>query len=343
MFVSTLGETMITDERVFTEGFVPGDVVHRHDQLDRLSGALRPLTDGGRPENALLFGPTGAGKTCAARYVLRELGERVPEAHVGYVDCWADYTRFRVLERACEVVGRAADVHRRSTPTDSLADRLRGVDAPVVLVLDEADQLQEPAALGDLYRVPGVTLVCIANREPELFATLDDRLASRLRTAARVRFDRYTTDELVAILRDRADEGLDPGVVTDAHLQGIADAAAGDARVAIGALRAAVRRAVRNNREHVTDADVEAAVPAAETLIHERTVERLTDDQRALYDIVREAGEIDPGELYDRYESRVAEPKSRRTLRNYLAKMAHYDLVERDGETRGRVYRIVEP
>jgi hypothetical protein len=40
MFGQWIGETMITDERVFTEGFVPGDVVHRHEQLDRLSGAL---------------------------------------------------------------------------------------------------------------------------------------------------------------------------------------------------------------------------------------------------------------------------------------------------------------
>jgi Cdc6-like AAA superfamily ATPase len=248
-----------------------------------------------------------------------------------------------VLERACEAEGRAADVHRRSTPTDALTERLRNVDAPVVLVCDEADQLQEPAALSDLHRVPGLTLVVIANREPELFAALDDRLASRLRTAARVRVDRYSTTELVAILRARAEEGLEPGAVTDAQLRTIADRAAGDPRVAIGALRAAARQAHRDGRARVREDDVVEAVPAAETLVHERTVERLTDHQRTLYDLVREAGEVDPGTLYDRYESRVDDPKSRRTLRNYLAKMAHYDLVERDGETRGRVYRHVEP
>lgn len=343
MFERPFGETMITDERVFEEGFVPGDVVHRHEQVNQLSGALRPLVDGGHPENALVFGPTGAGKTCAARYVLRELADEVPTANVGYVDCWVDYTRFRVLERALEAVGKAVDVHRRSTPTDELVGRLRDLDRPFVLVLDEADQLQEPAALGDLYRVPSVTLVCIANREPELFLGLDDRLTSRLRTATRVRFDRYGTDELVAILRARADEGLDPDAASDARLRELADAAAGDARVAIGALRAAALRASRHGREAIAREDTRAAVPEAETLIHERTVERLTDHQRVLYEIVRERGEVAPGELYAAYEERVDDPKSRRTLRTYLVKMAHYDLVEAEGEKRGRVYRSVAP
>lgn len=332
---------MIADERVFEEGFVPADVVHRHDEVNRLSAALRPLVDGGRAEHAFCFGPTGAGKTCVARYALRELQDAAA-VDVGYVDCWTDYTRFRVLERALAGVGAAADVHRQSTPTDELVERLRRrLDRPYVLVLDEADQLGEAAALHDLHRVPEVTLVAVANRERDLFAGLDDRLASRFATGPRVRFDAYGTDELVAILRKRVDRGL-AGDVADRHLRSVADAAGGDARVAIGSLRQAARRAAAADRDRLTDDLVAAAVPAAESQVRQRTLDRLTDHQRVLYETIEAAGEIAPGELYERYEDRVEAPKSRRTLRNYLAKMEHYNLVASAGEKRGRTYRHVE-
>lgn len=332
---------MLAEERVFEEGFVPSDVVHRHDEVNQLSSALQPLVEGGRAEHAFLFGPTGAGKTCVARYTLREL-QAAAAVDVGYVDCWSDYTRFRVLERALSGVDAAADVHRQSTPTDELLDRLRRVtDRPYVLVLDEADQLGEAAVLHDLYRVPEVTLVCIANRERDLFTGLDDRLTSRLTTGTRVRFDSYGGDELVAILKKRVERGLD-GDVAERHLRAIADAAAGDARVAIGTLRHAARRVAAADVDRLTDEIVAAAVPAAETQVRRRTLDRLTDHQRVLYETVRDAGEIEPGALYERYEAQVAEPKARRTLRNYLAKMERYNLVVSDGEKGGRTYRHVE-
>jgi len=47
--------------------------------------------------------------------------------------------------------------------------------------------------------------------------------------------------------------GLDEDVVTDEQLYRIADAAAGDARLAIGILRTAAGRADRENHEHITD------------------------------------------------------------------------------------------
>jgi len=58
--------------------------------------------------------------------------------------------------------------------------------------------------------------------------------------------------------------------------------------------------------------------------------------------VIADAGEIEPGDLYEEYERRVDEPKTNRTLRNYLTKMVHYDLVEAVGKRRGRTYRLVD-
>ena len=332
---------MIVDGRVLCEDFVPGDVVHRHDEVRRLSAGLEPLLVGGRPETAFLFGPTGAGKTCIARYTLEQLHTEAPSVRVAYVNCWQEYTRFRVLYSLLDAIDRAFDVHR-STPKDELFDRLWDADdAPIVAILDEVDQLAETEVLYDLHRLPHVSLVLVANREEELFAGFDDRVRSRLRAGRRIQFDRYGTDELVAILDERVRLGLEPDAVSQAELLTIADAAAGDARVGIGILRSAAQRATNRGLDELTDDLLEAAIPDARTEIRQTTVESLPDHQRTLYEIVQETGEIEPGDLYATYEARVEQPKTRRTLRNYLTKMVHYDLIEAVGEKRGRTYRPV--
>ncbi|WP_276252515.1 Cdc6/Cdc18 family protein [Halomontanus rarus] len=333
---------MIVDGRVLREDFVPSEVVHRHDEVTHLSETLEPLLYGDRPETAFLFGPTGVGKTCIARYTLEQLREQRPDVRTAYINCWQEYTRFRVLYRVLEATGREIDVHR-STPKDELFQRLvRTDDQPVVVILDEVDQLEETEALYDLHRLHHVSLVLIANREEELFAQFDDRVRSRLRAGTRVQFDRYGTGELVAILAERASQGLEPEVVTDSQLRAIADAAAGDARVGIGVLRSAARRATRQGLESITDEVVTAAIPDARTAIRRKTVEGLIEHQRVLYDVIDDADEIEPGDLYEEYERRVDDPKTTRTLRNYLTKMIHYDLIEAVGQKRGRTYRVLE-
>ncbi|WP_254862040.1 Cdc6/Cdc18 family protein [Halovivax gelatinilyticus] len=334
---------MIVDDRVLSEDFVPSEVVHRHDEVNRLSEAVEPLVSGGRPDPAFLFGPTGVGKTCIARYTLHRLGEQLPSVRVAYVNCWQEYTRFRVLYNLLETVGRAFDVHR-STAKDELFGRLRAADdAPIVAILDEVDQLEETEVLYDLNQLPHVSLVLIANREEELFAQFDDRVRSRFRAGTRVTFDRYGGDELVAILDERARQGLEPDVVGESQLRTIADAAAGDARVAIGILRSAAQRAHSRGDDRLTDDLLADAIPDARIAIRRETIEGLPDHQRTLYEVIDERGEIEPNELYETYEARVENPKTRRTVRNYLTKMAHYDLIAATGERRGRTYRVVEP
>ncbi|USZ70377.1 Cdc6/Cdc18 family protein [Natronosalvus halobius] len=332
---------MIVDPRVLQEDFVPSEVVHRHDEVSHLSETLEPILRGDRPETTFLLGPTGVGKTCIARYTLDRLQEKRPDVQVAYVNCWQDHTRYRVLYAILDALGLALEVHR-STPKDELFDRLAAAnDQPVVAILDEVDQLEETTALYDLHRLGHLSLVLIANREAELFAGFDDRVRSRLRAGTRVQFDRYSTEELVAILRERAKQGLEPGTVEDDQLQLIAQAAGGDARVAIGILRSAARLETRRGDGTLSDEALQEAIPDTREAIRRETIDGLIEHQRVLYDVIDEAGEIEPRALYAEYERRVDDPKTSRTLRNYLTKMVHYDLIEAVGSKRGRTYRVV--
>ncbi|KDE58217.1 ATPase AAA [Halostagnicola sp. A56] len=331
---------MIVDHRVLHEDFVPREIEHRNDELNHLSATLEPVLDGERPETAFMLGPTGAGKTCTAKYVLDQLTDQRPDIKTAYINCWQEFTRFRVHYRLLEEIDQARDVHR-STPKDQLFKLLQETDDPIVAVLDEIDQHEESETLYDLHRLPHVHLVLIANREEEMFAGFDDRVRSRLRAGTRVYFDRYGTEELVEILSERARQGLEPQVIDDDQIQSIAHTASGDARVGIGILHTAARIAAREGEERITDEIVETAEPQTRNKLRQQIIDDLTEHQRILYDVIEERGEVEPGELYDAYEEIVDDPNTRRTLRNYLSKMTHYDLIESKGDRKGRTYSLV--
>lgn len=330
---------MIADARPLQPEFVPGDVRHRDGEVDALTSGLKPVLRGDHAEPVLLHGPSGTGKTCIARYAVERLREQVVDLDTQYVNCWEDYTRFKTLYRVLKGLDHAFDVHRQSTPRDELLNRLRdALERPYVVILDEVDQLEEKDVLYDLHRVSGLSLVLVANADEELFAELEERIASRFKTATRIHFDRYGTREMVGILEDRIRWGLHEGVATGDQIRWIADAAGGDARVAIGTLRAAAQRGDQRGLRRLTDEIIREAAPEAKVEIRRKNLGKLTDHQRVLYDIVEEEGEVAPDALYEAYRGAVEEPKSRRMVRNYLQKMRRYNLVKAVGEGRARTY-----
>lgn len=332
---------MITDARVLQPEFVPGDVKHRNAEVSHLTDTLRPITTGDRAETSFLYGPSGTGKTCIAQYTVEQLREQVVDINTQYVNCWEDYTRFKTLYRILDGIGKTIDIHRQSTPRDELLERLRDqTTSPYVVILDEVDQLEDPSLLYDLYRIRELTMVLVANREEDVFGRLDERLNSRLSSCARIRFGQYEVSEIVTILEDRVQWGLREDAITQDGIELIADQAAGDARKAIGILRNAAQTAKYGDEDTITSAVVRQAVPEAKSELQRKTVEKLTEHQQVLYEVVKENERIEPSVLYDRYCEQVTNAKSKRMMRNYLSKLEHYNLIESRGETKGRVYRL---
>jgi len=331
---------MITDARVLQPEFVPNDVKHRSAEVSHLSDTLRPIVDGERAANSLLYGPSGAGKTCIAQFTIEQLRENVVDLNHQYVNCWEDHTRFKTLYRLLDGIDSTYDIHRQSTPKDVLLERLREHDGPpYIVILDEVDQLQDKSLLYDLHRIRNITMVLIANREEDVFSTLDERLNSRLQSCPRIKFGQYSISQLVTILEDRARWGLQPDAIGGQQLELIADYAAGDARVAIGIFRNAARVARQNGDDQITVEVIDGVVSETKSEIRQKTTDKLTHHQQVLYDTIKEAGEIGAGDLYDAYCEAVDDPKTRRTMRNHLSKLEQYNLISASGNTKGRTYQ----
>lgn len=335
---------MIQDLRYLEAEFVPNEVIHRDNEVNHLSGVLQPLTEGEPAETTMITGPTGSGKTCISRYVVKKLHKENPDITSVYVNCWQHYNRYKALFKVLDGLERTYDIHRQSTPRDVILERLREHDeSNAVVIFDEVDQLEDENILYELNRLPQYTLVLIVNRVDELLAVVDDRLSSRLRGSERIHFNQYTDDELIDILSNRAKHAFDPGVVGKRELSIIAEKAGGDARYAITTLRLAARRAERMGESRITRETARDAVPEARRELRQKDIESLTPHQQIVYEIIEEGDEVSPGDLYREYRRRVKNPKSERTLRNYVAKMEQYNLVETHGSTRDRIIKSVKP
>jgi cell division control protein 6 len=324
---------MIRRPDVFDDETPPPDLRHREAHVQELIRLLhRARSD--HDQGALLAGPSGVGKTALGRTVLEEFGREF-----GTRWTWIQALGTTTGEFFREAIRGAGGTVADNAPNDELPDRLRETLAgdELFILLDEADDVAGTDAVGQLTAVPGVEVVVICHEPDDWLARSESSVRQYLH-GGRIELDRFGVDELADILRDRARVGLVDDVVTREQLETIADDVAGVAREGIQTLRAAAEIAVEREHGRIHDADVDDAYERARASIREANLQSLPFHHRALYELIREAGEITGRELNQRYEAieervyanRERTPISRRDRRNKLDKLRAYDLVERE-------------
>lgn len=329
--------SIIEDARVLSADYLPNKMVHRDHERQVIASNLEPILEDEQPIDMLIHGPPGTGKTAMANYVVEQLHKHSPGLKSGAIDCFRNPSRFEAYYQLLTDMGEF--VTREGTATEELVDKLeqKARKNPMVVIIDEIDQIKDESFLYDISRLNTVGVIMISNRE-NVFGQLDDRIQSSFSTREDVRFDSYSVKELTDILADRREYGLKPGAATRAQLEMVAEKSSGDARVAIGTLRMAARKAEREGLEKIPDRIFEESFSDAVQENKSVSLEKLHDHQRILYDIIKEEGSIRPGELYEEYRTQTEEPRNDRTLRRYLNKMVDYGLIEASGEKRGRKY-----
>ena len=337
---------MITSPRVFDDAHLPRELQHRESSVEALTGALEPAREGDRADDVLISGPSGVGKTVLARHSIARLTRHADVDH-GHVQCLGKSTT-GILRAALNTHPHGGEV-APNTPQEDVVDELENaIQRPCVLVLDEADDLPSTDALGAFSTLPLVSVVVICH-DPERWLADAGELARRS-LSTHIQPDRYTVPELVDILQPRANEGLEADVVTQAHLEEIADQAAGVARRGIQSLRAAAELAGERGHTQIQDEDVAGSFDRARARIRESNLGSLPLHHQVLYELVRANPGVSGESLQDAYDDaadgvyagRAVTPVGRRSRRNKLAKLVEYDLVRVEGEGRGRTYRPVD-
>ena len=318
------GGGIFRDEAPLRPDYMPDDILHREREIREIAMSLR-LADGRKPENLIINGATGTGKTTCARHVLKELSEYSQRAVPVYINCWEYSTRHAILNQIATALGEM--MPRRGISTDEITERVMEIlgkerKVPVV-VLDEIDRLMvsqygEEKIIYDLARASEVFsvdfgVVGITNSE-EFMSKLDPRIRSSLAQKHLV-FKQYTPQQLKDIVAERAKLALFRQAIGNEVVETCAAVGAkrgGDARVAINCLWMAGKEAEKVSARQVTVEHVKAvADEAAEESAGQGVI--LSDMEARILKLVEEKGEMRSGDLY----KLIGGKETDRTIRNY--------------------------
>jgi archaeal cell division control protein 6 len=247
----------------------------REKQISRIISHLTPVLDGAHPPPALVFGPTGSGKTVTLIHVLSTF-QRVAEKkgirfRYSYIDLTSPKTFFGALNEVAIALDSSNRKYRKGIPIDHMQSRIvEGIgsfDGFLCLLVDEADNLR-PNADGFLTflgktlprKVSCRLMLILLTNRLDWEKTLDPRILSFLKKTD-ILFEPYDALDLLEILKLRVEKALDRKKVDLAALKKVAALASretGDARKAVELLAKAVTVSEETSG-HLTEKEVDIA------------------------------------------------------------------------------------
>ncbi|WP_121741439.1 Cdc6/Cdc18 family protein [Natronorubrum halophilum] len=260
-------------------------IIGREDELMNLANAIKPATRGNTPNNVLVYGKTGTGKSLCSKFITNQAVERAKgndiSIGVAYVDCLQESTETQAVQSTGHQLNEQ-DETEISIPHSGLSTseyyrRLwRIVDTRydvALIILDEVDKIEDDDILMQLSRAvesgklteSTVGVIGISNKV-RYKDSLDERIKSSLCEREYV-FSPYDANQIREILRSRSD-AFHEGVLEDSVVPRVAALAArehGDARKAIDILRFAGEIAEENDHGSVTESCVDQAHEREET------------------------------------------------------------------------------
>ncbi|WP_207588274.1 AAA family ATPase [Halomontanus rarus] len=260
-------------------------IIGRQTELTNLANAIKPATRGNTPNNVLVYGKTGTGKSLCSKFITQQATERASKngvtVGVAYVDCLQDSTETQAIQSVGHQLNDPAEtdvtIPHSGLSTSEYYRRLWNIvddryDVALV-ILDEVDKIESDDILMQFSRAvesgkleaSKIGLIGISNKV-RYKESLDERVKSSLCEREYV-FAPYDANQIREILRSRADAFHD-GVLEDAVIPRVAALSArehGDARKAIDIFRFAGEIAEEEGESTVTEACVDQAHEREET------------------------------------------------------------------------------
>lgn len=316
--------SVFKNEDVLDFNFRPEKLLHRDDEINTITSAIKPIIRSRTPQNIFIHGAPGIGKTAVTLYILDELRSYTEKIKALYVNCWQYSTRHAVLVYILNELGEL--IPRKGISTDELWERLlyrldKKADG-YIIALDEVDRLgaKESAILYDFLRSGiRIGLILISN-DAYVFRNLDPRIQSTL-IYEEILFKNYELHEITDILKERAEHAFIRGRYAE-EIIGICarfvESAGSDIRLGLQALLNAGRLADRNGDPVVEVSHLKQVISEIRSVRLKMALKSLNNEElKILTSILQCSTPVTSGNLYKQYVS-LGGGAAERTFRKYL-------------------------
>jgi cell division control protein 6 len=317
-------DSIILNSRQLEQEFIPKELPHRRNQIEEIVKHISPALKGERPQNLLIYGKTGVGKTA----VMSNVGEQVPKEILWVnLNCYIIKSEYSLLATIHNQLVKDAEKvphtgWSKEKLYDVLKEHLKEKQQPIILVLDELDKLvlcKDNRGNDFLYKIfalnedikPGISIIGITNYT-RINENLEDRTKNRLNEDS-LTFPPYNALQLTDILQQRAETALKKGSFEEGVITLCAAYAAqrsGDARTALRFLRNAARKADSENADRIIEEHVNYVKKQVEYDAIKDAVGEVQDNTHKLALLSAIAHEhetsnekVSTGQVYDTYQA----------------------------------------
>jgi len=299
-----LSSSVIKNPDVLDFDYIPDEIIHRDDQQRLLAQMFKPLLSN-VPQNAILKGPVGSGKTLVSKKfcksisdLARKQGKTIEYVHI---NCRKRSTDTMVMLGILNHFDPRFPDRGFSFQEmlQVLKKQLIKRDAQLLLVLDEADAILKKSGSNLIYTLTRfsdessrektpISLLLISQKD--IIPMFDSASLSTFKRSNVLILDRYTRNELYDIINQRINLAFHTGVIQGDSADLIADIASewGDARFAIELLWKSGIAADHQHKEMVMPEHVRAAKAETYSIVTETKLKNLDKHQLlTLYSIAK--------------------------------------------------------
>ncbi|WP_418286852.1 DNA replication protein Orc4 [Halorubrum sp. DTA46] len=278
------GHRIFANKDLLKIGHVPeaDRIVGRDEEISKLAKRLNGAVHGYSPENVMIYGKTGTGKSLVSKHVCQRAKNAAQdgvEIGTAYIDCAEDNTETQAISSLAAKLNDESStgisVPHTGLSTSKYYKLLwKTLDAQfdsVIIILDEIDLMNDDSVLMKLSRAEeagkidcSVGVIAISNKI-QYVDNVNERVKSSFQHKE-LFFKPYDANQLREIMFNREDAFQD-GVLSEDVIPLSAAFAAqehGDARKAIDILRHAGEVAYEGGAEQVTEEHVRQAQQHAE-------------------------------------------------------------------------------
>ncbi len=318
---------LIKDKKVLQTTYLPDDLPHRKDQIDKIASIISIAFNGEKPSNIMIYGMTGTGKTAVINYIGKELRKIDPDkekCQYLYVNCEVIDTAYGILY---DIAKQFVDDINDKIPFTGWSfeklykefyQEIELKECVFIIILDEIDHMISKkgddifyylAKINEHLSKSKVSIIGISNNS-KFQEMLEPKAKSRFGGESII-FPPYSKKELEDILNDRIKGVFEPNVLDEDVVEYCAALASrndGDARMAIDLLRTATDIAERNGDDEITIAHVKSAKSSIEIDVVEESIRSLSSQTKILLLAIiriseRSDNTIITGDVYNEYKN----------------------------------------